>query len=88
MFVVNVGGLVNLITINAIILYLLVPILSRQLVVERDYPRTDVPANIFALKKQQNSMEEKEKENKPVVDQVWYFGNTSSTSGSGWSFNW
>ena len=54
--------------------------------VERDYPRTDVPANIFTLKKQQNSMEEKE--NKQVVDQVWYFGNTSSTSGSGWSFNW
>lgn len=74
----------NLIAINAIILYLLVPILSRQLVVEEDYPRTDALVNILKIKKQQNSMEEKE--NKPVVDQVWYFGNTSSTSGSGWYF--
>ena len=76
----------NLTAINAIILYLLVHILSRPLAVEEDYPRTEALVNIFRLKKQQNSMEKKEKENKPVVDQVWYFGNTSSTSGSGWYF--
>ena len=33
-------------------------------------------------------MEEKikEKEYEPVIDQIWYFGNTSSTTGSGWWF--